>query len=176
MDKENQLVNILEQLDSESSHELKRAISTHPIVFLPEKYSCGGCSSVVYREHVGKFLKYVANTENSDVVFVPNSTSSILHEHASVRDFGKVVLTQAVLPLFISLVGNYIYDYLVEDDAQISIEIIERDQNSERIIKFKGDVEEFKKIYDSVRDINVPSRKIEREDSRTPERKSENIC
>jgi hypothetical protein len=76
--------------------------------------------------------------------------------NSRVHRYGKFVVLSAVVPIFIGLLTNYIYDKLKHEDPkdEINLEIVVQDKSGKaQSVKYQGTAQNFNKVADKVKEL-----------------------
>jgi len=74
--------------------------------------------------------------------------------NSKVHRYGKYVVTAVVVPVFVSVMSNYITDKLKHESPkdEINLEIVVQNKSGKaKSIKYQGSAEDFKKVADQVK-------------------------
>lgn len=127
------------------------ALSQGQIVFLPEMYTTDTSNDVVLREHVQPLLQFAAQSSNAHNFFIPSQHIPALHEHSRRFNFGKIVVTQLLLPVLAMTLFEYVKDYLFEEEASVTFEAVELSSKGYTSYKFHGSVDDLLKLQKNIR-------------------------
>lgn len=112
-----------------------------------------------FTEYAEEFLRYAI--ENSpDVVkadiAIDDDDYRIIQLHSLTLDIGKVIIEEAILPIVIGLITNYIYDRIKKwhkkpQEITMKVTIVSQDSgNKSTLISYEGSAEGFDKTIKAV--------------------------
>lgn len=76
--------------------------------------------------------------------------------NSRVHRYGKFIVLNAVIPVFIGLLTNYLYDKMKHEDPkdEIHLEIVVQDKNGQsQSVKYQGTASNFNKVVDKVKEL-----------------------
>ncbi|WP_407415207.1 hypothetical protein [Methanobrevibacter sp.] len=103
--------------------------------------------------HFYEFLQ--DESENMDIMFCCDEESfSVFRLQSAEIWMGTFIVTNIVLPLFLSLLGDYLYDHLFHDpDDDIDIEISVENKKNTKTLKYHGNYDNFLKLIKNKSDF-----------------------
>ena len=93
--------------------------------------------------------KYVAN------ILIEDSDYCEVKIESKINRIGIFIISAVVLPLFLTILGNYIYDNYLKSDksGNIKMEIKVIGEKKSKSFKFEGDPKHFKEISDEIQKL-----------------------
>lgn len=115
-----------------------------------------------FTEYAEEFLGYINQSGEKTVkadIAITDDKYQVIEMHSMLLDIGIVILTNAVLPVALGLLTNYVYDKLKKlhegkENVNVRVEFISQSENGvSKSIRYDGLASELETIKDSVKDI-----------------------
>lgn len=148
-----------ELIEIEDDSDFRMFLNSEPsgLKFLPEKYQ--DCDEDVIKQEVGSFSKWLRQNHSNINVYVPQTHKKLVLKD---NDFWMPLVflaTDITLPVYLSIVSNYIYDRmkgaLSNEKSRIHLEAVYQDKKNGVTKKFlyDGTVEGMQKSVEKF-DLN----------------------
>ena len=135
------------------SETTKYLLSTADILIVPEE-DFREYPLPVFQRNTLSVLDFLKETLKVEVAIDDENFREVAL-NSRVHKIGKFVVNVIALPLFVGLITNYAYDLLKHEDPkeQIELEIVVDKNGNGKTIKFKGTVDELKKVKQDIIDL-----------------------
>lgn len=135
------------------SEDLKENLSNSNLLFIPEE-SFRDYDGPIFPKGTLDLLLYVQNNCQGEIypeICIEDEDYKELALHNNYIWLATVILQQAVVPFFISLLANYISSrYNIQQNNHVEIDIIMENDEDYKKIEFKGDAKNLFKILDKI--------------------------
>lgn len=108
-----------------------------------------------FTEYAEDALRYIKENSNfSADIAITDDKYRIIEMHSILIDIGLILVKQAILPVVLSILANYIYDKIKSrheksEDTEIRVQIIAEDKAGKcRVLRYEGPASEFSKVIE----------------------------
>lgn len=136
------------------SEDLKNELKNADVLIIPDFR--GKNNDPGFYEKSLYFHDFIRDcNENIDIKFcIDEDLFSTFRLQSSVICMGQFIVKDVIVPLFLGILGNYLYNKIFhESDDEIDIQISIQKENTTKTLKYHGNYEKFQKMIENSSDF-----------------------